>query len=137
MEDLMLQEPKVEGQIDTDALICCKQCGTMKPRSDYRKVTNPEICLDCYKKNRSKRRLVRESTNHRGDKVVNSIEDERQKKQRVTLHLSTRAQSILVVLGIRRSSSQSEVVENMLMRQYEEMDMNEKKFVHFVEESSS
>lgn len=59
---LDLKDISVENQNNPNSLIHCKQCGVDKPKRDFRKVANPDTCLDCYKRNRRESKMVREGT---------------------------------------------------------------------------
>jgi hypothetical protein len=54
MDDKNVEQPSSQGELVDSDTITCGRCGETKPKSQYRKVDNPTICLECYGKQRRK-----------------------------------------------------------------------------------
>ncbi|GLV14746.1 hypothetical protein Heshes_24300 [Alicyclobacillus hesperidum] len=116
-------EMQNQTTIGTEELITCQRCRTDKPRSAYRQVANPTICLECYA---AKRREARHA------QVSEIIEEtEGVAKQRVGAYLSPLAYATLRAMSLKYKSD-SDVIEQLLLKAYGTMTPDEKAVVAYV-----
>ncbi|GLG02526.1 hypothetical protein Alches_25670 [Alicyclobacillus hesperidum subsp. aegles] len=104
-------------------LIRCRRCGIDKPRSEYRQVANPSICLECYAaKRRENRSMV----------AITELEPQDcQQKERASVYLTPQARAVLRVLALKHQSD-SAAVEYLLMQVFETMAPQERAIVSYV-----
>jgi late competence protein required for DNA uptake (superfamily II DNA/RNA helicase) len=116
-------ELNIQGTPGEEELISCQRCGETKPRSAYRQVAHPTICRECYV---AKRR--------EGKQAQVPQVPEGAAKHRVGVYLSPQSRAVLSVLAIRYKSD-SAVVEQLLLRAYDDMSPQEKAIVAYVQQS--
>ncbi|QRF22260.1 hypothetical protein FY534_00100 [Alicyclobacillus sp. TC] len=113
-------EMQNQTTIGPEELIKCQRCRTDKPRSAYRQVANPTICLECYA---AKRREARQAQ---------VTETEGLAKQRVGVYLSPLAYATLRAMSLKYKSD-SDVIDQLLLKAYGTMTPDEKAVVAYVQ----
>lgn len=135
MEDMVLTGQAVDSTNGMEEMIKCERCGEDKPRTKYRRVANPKVCLECISTTKAECKKERKhqasnaqnETKDQGDKETNG-----EKKHRVGVYLSSLSLAILGVLALQHKND-SAAMEYMLQTVYGDMSPEEKSFVTYVQ----